>query len=815
MKKLFTLLTLLVALVTSAWGAAVGDLKTIANDYVFIADDFTANGATKLDANTLYDGNVIFTPTGNSVATNKGSVSFEGGSHLNSLRLKKTQDQLCFKVSGACTVTFYTQSHSSRGIQVGSEAGGTQYGSQTASTTEWSCNITSAGVVYLSSYSGDFYFAGFKVTFPKTGQPTLETNPVSAEYSQGDAATALSVSATAANSGALSYQWYKNTTNKSVLDAEGAEAIDGATNATYTPSSATAGTTYYFCKVTEEGNANVATSRIATVKVNPVGYTVTYTLGEVTGTVGTLPVGVDHVTSVTIPTNQTLYKDGFTLTAWNDGSADHAIAAVVPITANTTLTPVFTANGASSYLGHNASTATWQFQTGQGAPTWELEGFGIETKYYYVTQTSIGGNSIDLLMTIDATNGKLNNAGWTDWALINENTVLTVPVIAGATLQLYVYNEGSTPVTFGGNAGTYDSNIYSYTATADGDLDIVIGNGQGYAKYLTVTYPGESAVLAVAANNTEAVLNKANIDAVDYLAVTTNNWATDKTYGDYSGDFYNMSSTDRKLTIKVTGASVFEVLVQNGTAGRTYLVKVGDNDAQEITHAGGGVESSGAFAIADPSATTTITLSGGGSNASSVYPVAIKFNPTASVNTKADRNYATYVTTSKLDFASSEGITAYIATGLNGAGDAVELSPVDIVPAGTAIIVKTDTKGATVNVPVTAADASDVSENKLVAGDGTTAWNGTSGYKYYYLASDKFHEATSGTLQSGKAYLKVAEGAGAPQLSIDFGGTTGIDSVKGEELKVNGEYYNLAGQRVAQPTKGLYIVNGKKVVLKW
>ena len=32
--------------------------------------------------------------------------------------------------------------------------------------------------------------------------------------------------------------------------------------------------------------------------------------------------------------------------------------------------------------------------------------------------------------------------------------------------------------------------------------------------------------------------------------------------------------------------------------------------------------------------------------------------------------------------------------------------------------------------------------------------------------------------------------------------------------QTDGIYYNLAGQRVAQPTKGLYIVNGKKVVIK-
>lgn len=215
--------------------------------------------------------------------------------------------------------------------------------------------------------------------------------------------------------------------------------------------------------------------------------------------------------------------------------------------------------------------------------------------------------------------------------------------------------------------------------------------------------------------------------------------------------------------------------------------------------------------IAVPAGDVTIT----GSSAIQIYYVT--FTPTEQqVSTLSGRNYASYVTTSKLDFASAEGITAYIATGLNGAEDAVVLQEVNVVPAETPIIVKTDTKGATINVPVTTADASDVSANKLVAGDGTTAWNGTSGYKYYFLKEDQFHEATSGTLQSGKAYLKVASGAGAPQLSIDFGEgeTTGINAVKGAEFKVNGEYYNLAGQRVAQPTKGLYIVNGKKVVIK-
>ena len=46
-----------------------------------------------------------------------------------------------------------------------------------------------------------------------------------------------------------------------------------------------------------------------------------------------------------------------------------------------------------------------------------------------------------------------------------------------------------------------------------------------------------------------------------------------------------------------------------------------------------------------------------------------------------------------------------------------------------------------------------------------------------------------------------------------IGGTTGIQNVNRETI-TNNRYYNLAGQRVAQPTKGMYIVNGKKVIIK-
>ena len=144
-----------------------------------------------------------------------------------------------------------------------------------------------------------------------------------------------------------------------------------------------------------------------------------------------------------------------------------------------------------------------------------------------------------------------------------------------------------------------------------------------------------------------------------------------------------------------------------------------------------------------------------------------EFTPDAyPVSTKSERNYGTMITPAgkKLDFANASGITAYIATGLNGASDAVVISSVDVVPAGTPIIVKTDSKGATINVPVTDESASDVTDNLLMAGDGTTAFDAVDGKTIYYLAGDEFHLANAGTLQSGKAYLAIPTSPTAPSI---------------------------------------------------
>lgn len=66
---------------------------------------------------------------------------------------------------------------------------------------------------------------------------------------------------------------------------------------------------------------------------------------------------------------------------------------------------------------------------------------------------------------------------------------------------------------------------------------------------------------------------------------------------------------------------------------------------------------------------------------------------------------------------------------------------------------------------------------------------------------------------ANKAYLPAPDVAGARFLVFDFGGTeTGIDELKGENGNVKAEVYDLAGRRVLNAKKGVFVVNGKVIV---
>ena len=87
----------------------------------------------------------------------------------------------------------------------------------------------------------------------------------------------------------------------------------------------------------------------------------------------------------------------------------------------------------------------------------------------------------------------------------------------------------------------------------------------------------------------------------------------------------------------------------------------------------------------------------------------------------------------------------------------------------------------------------------------------------FVLSNGTFKEVYSSgnTIPAGKAYLQLPTStSSARDISFSFDDEpTGINKVQGIEQK-DDSYYNLQGQRVNLPMKGLYIINGKKVVVK-
>ena len=98
----------------------------------------------------------------------------------------------------------------------------------------------------------------------------------------------------------------------------------------------------------------------------------------------------------------------------------------------------------------------------------------------------------------------------------------------------------------------------------------------------------------------------------------------------------------------------------------------------------------------------------------------------------------------------------------------------------------------------------------LTAADPSTTFvlnNGTQGVGFYKLTSGK-------TLGVGKAYLTYSGGgAAATRGFFGFDETTGIEMSTVEVNDADVVVYDLQGRRVLNPTKGLYIVNGKKVFI--
>lgn len=182
----------------------------------------------------------------------------------------------------------------------------------------------------------------------------------------------------------------------------------------------------------------------------------------------------------------------------------------------------------------------------------------------------------------------------------------------------------------------------------------------------------------------------------------------------------------------------------------------------------------------------------------------------------------TYTNSRALDYSTETNVKAYIASGFSPSTGELTLTRVYKVPAGEGLLLKGN--AGEYEIPYA---ETDMYYSNLLRGvttattieptaDGFTNFILANGTKYgigFYTLSE------AGEIAAGKAYLQLPASvvAGARTVKMVFDDekseATGIQSFENESAAGN-RYFNLNGQQIAKPTKGLYIINGKKAFVK-
>ena len=219
--------------------------------------------------------------------------------------------------------------------------------------------------------------------------------------------------------------------------------------------------------------------------------------------------------------------------------------------------------------------------------------------------------------------------------------------------------------------------------------------------------------------------------------------------------------------------------------------------------------------------TSDVVWTAGGAAIDYLYIQRVKVAKTIS-----SAGWATYCSPYALDFSGVEGLEAYVITGYES-DPVLSLYGIDDAPANVGVILKG--AAGTYSIPVIASSSTDVSGNKLTGVTTATTLDlddddDDVADDYIYVLMDGGNgvgfyktKATSFNLGANTAYLPADFADGLAReffLFEDDGTTTGIADVRSKMSDVRGDVFDLQGRKVAQPAKGLYIVNGKKVVIK-
>ena len=314
---------------------------------------------------------------------------------------------------------------------------------------------------------------------------------------------------------------------------------------------------------------------------------------------------------------------------------------------------------------------------------------------------------------------------------------------------------------------------------AEGDLSSTVlnDNALGYGiKYIEkeITVGGaRTATVTFRYTSGDCALNIRGVEVINQYGLAV--------AGDYHVGKAGGSHTDNVYTVKVAEAGTYTV--------RLYAT-FGANDRADATNGNITV----AFAAGADSFSHDVTFAAEYATLYLGYQVAIP-----------------------------EGVEAYVVeSASDGYADLAKLENENgLIPATTAVILKNVGNETTYTFAYAAGDAGVVEENLL---EGSIANCYVTEEAYVLTKNGKevcFGFASLNQLRGGaflnnanKAYLPAGQLSAAAYYSFRFeGGTTGISEVKGENGEVKA-IFDLTGRQVNAVERGIYIINGKKVLVK-
>jgi alpha-amylase len=468
---------------------------------------------------------------------------------------------------------------------------------------------------------------------------------------------------------------------------------------------------------------------------------------------------------------------------------------------------------------------------------WYRIGNGEKVSFSATTTFTIGegvdyGN--DIVVSWGASDAKGNEqTGASTYTKRAPSAGVSVYVKASSAPYLYVWSEeGGNVVEYNGkwpggklSSTTLDGSLwYVFTMTDASVFNVIMsdGNGQtedikGVSKDTYFVYNGGSNYDLCDPNVEEYRPVLENSSEVSVFLETTSLtspyvWVWGVNDINYTGGTWP-GEPMMKMGTTVAGASIYKWIYKGGlTAMPRNIIfsDKGNNQTADLDFSNHGYYVNGTL-------TKTITEVAEEESAPDPDPVVTEVYITLSADA------ASYSSEFPLDFSEVNGLKAYIASGyVHREGELnVVLTPIAYVPANTGIVIR-GRSGNSYTVPV--ADHHAVVGNQLVAvtkdkplnptdGDNTNMTFSSSAEAFIPLSS-------SVTLPAGVAYLAVptslvsvvANDKGTPYIFAD-NEATGVDEVTTDvaEKKV---WYTLSGIRVDKPSKGIYICNGRKVIVK-